>query len=133
VTDTWFACVDTVVRFTWHFDDGDADAAVGLFAPDGLWQRNDGDVVGHQGLRRLLASRGDVLARHVLSNQRVDLSDAGGVRVESYVTAYRATGPSRPARLEQPLLVGRYRDLLVRAEGSWKIQRRSLRIDFHAA
>lgn len=133
MTEAWLACVDNVVRFTWSFDDGDVDAVVDLFAADGVWHRSDGDVVGHEGLRRLMASRGDMLARHVLSNHRVSLTGTDSALVESYVTAYRATGPLRPARLEQPLLVGRYRDVLARAEGSWKIQRRSLHVDFQAA
>lgn len=133
MTEIWLACVDAVVRFTWYFDDGEVDAAVELFAADGVWQRRGGDLVGHEGLRRLMASRGDVLARHVLSNHRVSLTGTDGAVVESYVTAYRAAGPSRPARLDQPLLVGRYRDVLARAEGSWKIRRRSLHVDFQAA
>lgn len=130
MTETWLACMDTVVRFTWHFDDGDVDAAIDLFSPDGVWHRSDGDIVGHEGLRRLLVSRGGILARHVLSNHRVSLTGTDGALVDSYVTAYRAMVPLRPARLVQPFLVGRYSDLLVPLGGSWQILRRSLKIDF---
>lgn len=133
MTENWLECVATVVRFTWHFDDGDVDAAVALFASDGVWQRSEGDVVGHDGLRLLLASRGDVLARHVLTNQWVHMADADAALVDSYVTAYRAKGESRPAKLQQPYLVGRYRDVLVQIEGRWQIRHRSLRVDFKAS
>lgn len=133
MTEAWLACVEAVVRFTWHFDDGDVEGAVGLFAADGVWQRIDGDVVGHDGLRRLLNSRGNVLARHVLSNHRVSASGTGGVLVESYVTAYRAMESSRPARLKRPYLVGRYHDVLVSTAGRWQIQHRALQVDFKAS
>jgi hypothetical protein len=70
------------------------------------------------------------MARHVLSNQRVAPLGTDRAVVHSYVTAYRSHEPTRPARLDQPFLVGRYQDELVRTAGRWCVQKRSLTIDF---
>lgn len=127
------ACVEAVVQFTCCFDEGDADGAARWFAPDGLWHRREGDVKGGDALRELVRSRSHILARHVLSNLRVSLTGPGRAVVDSYVTAYRAVEGQRPARLDQPFLVGRYRDELAWLEGGWRLVRRELTVDFQGA
>lgn len=124
------ACLEAVVQFTCCFDEGDADGAARWFAPQGVWLRREGDVTGPQALRELIRSRAHLLTRHVLSNPRVRLLQPGHAVVDSYVTAYRATGAERPARLERPFLVGRYRDDLSWLQGGWRIARRELKVDF---
>ena len=124
------ACLEAVVQFTCCFDAGDADGAARWFAPRGVWHRREGDVTGPQALRELILSRAHLLTRHVLSNLRAQLLQPGQAIVDSYVTAYRATGTERPARLERPYLVGRYRDELIWVDGNWRITRRELKVDF---
>ncbi len=127
-------CQEAVVRFTCHFDAGEYAAMEAYFARGGVWRRTEGDVIGLDQLRAFLARRGTrVLARHLLSNMRTSLHTADSATVDSYVTAYRATVPEGhggPVPLGPPFLVGRYRDDLIVEEGSWRIARRELRVDF---
>lgn len=126
-------CIEAVVAFTCSFDEGDAEAAASWFAEDGQWERREGTVTGRQALAALVRARGTVMARHVLSNQRVARLGADRAVVDSYVTAYRSHEAARPAPLDQPFLVGRYRDELVRTAGRWCICKRALTIDFQGS
>ena len=127
-------CQETVIRFTSHFDAGEHAAMEDYFAPDGVWRRADGDVVGLEQLRAFLARRGTaLLARHLLSNLRTTVHANDRATVDSYVTAYRAVAPAAPGTavaLGLPFLLGRYRDELVLEAGQWRIARRELVVDF---
>jgi hypothetical protein len=126
-------CQDVVVRFTCHFDAGEAEAMLALFAPDGIWHRREAVVRGREALRALLAARaGEWLTRHLLSNLRTTRVDADHAVVDCYVTAYRAAPPAAggAALLAPPVVVGRYRDALLRVDGQWLIARRELFDDF---
>ena len=127
-------CEHAVVEFTAAFDLGDFDRMAQLFAEDGVWKRQDGDVVGMSQLQQLMSSRpAGLFVRHVLSNMRTTfLSEADAV-VESYVTVYRHDFPGqprRPAPLNGPNLVGRYRDQLSLREQGWKLAGREVVVDF---
>lgn len=127
-------CTDVVLRFTAAFDDGDLARMQRHFAPDGVWQRHDGAVQGHDGLAALMAGRpAGIFVRHVLSNLRTELLSPAQAVVDAYVTVYRHDFPGAkalPAPLPGPDTVARYRDTLQLQDGAWRIARRQVSIDF---
>ena len=132
---TDFECQDAVLRFTAHFDAGEYREMEAFFAPDGVWKRPDGDIVGIDDLRRRMAAlKNDWVMRHVISNARTTIVSAGRAVVDSYFTVYMhvfgAETPTVPAPLAGPLSVGRYHDELVLIEGVWKIALRHPTHDF---
>lgn len=130
------ACQDAVLRFTAHFDAQEYQAMERYFAPDGLWQRLEGDIQGVEGLRRHLAARSaGICVRHVISNMRTTFHANDHATVDSYLTAYRhdfEDGIALPAPMHTPLLLGRYVDEMRLHQDTWKIQRRRVHIDFRA-
>jgi hypothetical protein len=130
--DAW-DCEQCVIRFTSHFDAGDFAAMEQDFSRTGVWMRSDGEVRGIDGLRAYLAQRGSrYFTRHILANIRVTPQGDGMASVDSYVTAYRIEpgDATAPYPLGHPFMVGRYRDELVREDGTWRIARRSTHTDF---
>ena len=127
-------CGHTVVEFTVAFDLGDFDRMSRMFADDGVWKRQDGDVVGMSQLQQLMRSRpAGLFVRHVLTNMQTTFLSAADAVVESYVTVYRhdfPAEPRRPAPLNGPNLVGRYRDQLSLREHGWKLVGREVVVDF---
>ncbi len=129
------ACERTVLRFTAAFDVSDLDGMLAEFAPDGVWQRQEGAVRGHDGLRALMAARSPgLLVRHVITNMRVALVRPGFAMCTSYVTVYRHdhAGP-KPVPLGQPALVGVYHDGLHKTERAWLLSGRSVSVDLKQA
>lgn len=127
--ETAYFCQDTVLRFTAHFDAGEYLEMETFFAPDGVWKRPDGNIVGTEALRqRMAALPGNWMMRHVITNLRTRIVDADHAHVDSYFTVYMhvfgAEAVTRPAPLAGPLSVGRYHDELVRVDGVWKISLR---------
>ena len=127
-------CEHTVVAFTAAFDVGDFNRMARLFAEDGVWKRQDGDVVGMSQLQQLMRSRpAGLFVRHILSNMRTTFLSATDAVVESYVTVYRHDFPGsvlQPAPLNGPNLVGRYRDQLSLRGQGWKLAGREVVVDF---
>lgn len=125
------ACERVVLRFTAAFDASDLDGMLAEFAPDGAWQRQEGAVRGHDGLRALMAGRPPgLLVRHVITNMRVATAGAGSATCMSYVTVYRHDhGGAKPVPLGQPALVGVYHDVLRKAEQTWLLSGRSVSVD----
>ena len=129
------ACERAVLRFTAAFDASDLDGMLAEFAPDGVWQRQEGTVRGHDGLRALMAARPPgLLVRHVITNLRVASAGPGGATCTSYLTVYRNDdGGAKPVPLRQPALVGSYHDVLRKADGAWLLSGRSVSVDLKQA
>lgn len=126
------ACERVVLRFTAAFDASDLDGILAEFAPDGVWQRQEGTVRGHDGLRALMAKRPlGLFVRHVVTNMRVASVGPGSAACTSYVTVYRHdNGGAKPVPLGQPALVGVYHDVLHKTERTWLLSGRSVSVDF---
>ena len=129
------ACERAVLRFTAAFDASDLDGMLAEFAPDGVWQRQEGTVRGHDGLRALMAARpSGLLVRHVITNQRVAPAGPEAAACTSYLTVYRHDdGGAKPVPLRQPALVGSYHDALRKVDGTWLLSGRSVSVDFKQA
>jgi len=129
------ACERAVLRFTAAFDANDLDGMLAEFASDGIWERQDGVVRGHGGLRTLMAARPqDLLVRHIVTNLRVAPAGPEAATCISYVTVYRHDhGGSKPAPLGPPSLVGIYHDALRKAGQTWLLSGRSVSVDLKQA
>ena len=129
------ACERAVLRFTAAFDASDLDGMLAEFAPDGVWQRQEGTVRGHDGLRALMAARPPgLLVRHVITNLRVAPAGSGAAACTSYLTVYRHDGGgAKPVPLRQPALVGSYHDTLRKVDGTWLLSGRSVSVDLKQA
>lgn len=126
------ACERVVLRFTAAFDASDLGGMLAEFAPHGIWQRQEGTVRGHDGLRALMAARPPgLLVRHVITNMRVASAGPGSAMCTSYVTVYRHDhGGAKPAPLGPPALVGVYHDVLGKTKQTWLLSDRSVSVDF---
>ncbi len=130
------ACEQLVLTFSACFDDGDSAGMLELFSTNGVWKRQDGDLHGIEALRTFMEKRPTgILVRHVMSNLRTTFTNNDEAVVESYITVYRATDhrSDGPATFSGPDLVGRYRDVVIRRSGSWKLASREVRVDFKLA
>ena len=125
------ACERVVLRFTAAFDASDLNGMLAEFAPDGVWQRQEGAVRGHDGLHALMAGRPPgLLVRHVITNMRVAPAGTKSATCTSYVTVYRHDhGGVKPVPLVQPALVGTYHDVLHKTEETWLLSGRSVSVD----
>jgi hypothetical protein len=127
------ACEQVVLTFSACFDNSDGAGMLELFADDGLWKRQDGDIHGVDELRAFMERRpAGIRVRHVLSNLRTTLPSDTEARVDSYVTVYRAENhhAAGPASFDGPELVGRYRDILTRKSDGWQLASREVIVDF---
>jgi len=136
--DIQLACQASLMNFMAHFDSDEFDAMHAWFAPNGTWVRADGTLEGLDHLRTWAAERkpGYIFVRHLISNLRFEALPDGRVRIHSYVMVYRHDGQpddARPAPMNGPALVGRYTDDMVLHEGRWKIQHKSVQVDFKKA
>jgi hypothetical protein len=136
----WLAaeqCKQVVLQFMALFDARDWVGMESCVTAAIEWQRPDQTVRGLEPLRQvLLASPPDVRVRHVITNLRAASEGDGRIAVDSYYTVYRHIGPldeGAPAPLAGPAAVGRYRDHLVLADGTWKIARKQTFTDFRRA
>jgi hypothetical protein len=131
--ETW-GPEDVVIRFTACFDVRDIDGMAELFADNGVWKRPDGDIAGIAELRAFMSRRlPGIFVRHVISNMRSTFVDDNSIVIDSYVTVYRhdfVDQPALPAPLNGPDVVGRYRDVLVNSEGTWKLSVRESIVEF---
>lgn len=135
--DTQLACQASLMAFMACFDADDFEGMSRYFAADGVWVRADGTIRGLPSLQAWAAQRqpGQIFVRHILSNLRFEMLADERVRIHSYVTVYRhdgRPGDSRPASMSGPALVGRYTDDLVLDQGLWKIQHKSVQVDFRS-
>ena len=128
------SCERAVMDFTAAFDVNDVEGMARVFTEDGVWKRQDGNIVGIVQLREMLAKRpAGQFVRHVLSNVRTTFVSATQAIVESYVTVYRhdfSGKPQPPSPNTVPNLLGRYRDELRLVGGQWKLAGREVAVDF---
>jgi SnoaL-like domain len=124
-----WACQQTVLRFTAHFDAGEFDQMKSYFCDDGVWIRPHETIVGHHGIdERIAANPDDRIMRHQISNMRTSPGSDGAVTVESYFAVYIGPHDGMLAQLT-PAAVGRYTDQLRCEAGRWLIAERRVRFD----
>jgi hypothetical protein len=122
-----FADVDagvraTIAAYTQALDDGRTDDVVGTYCPDGVFDLpGSGTYEGHEALREAYRSwEPQRPQRHLVLNTLVTDWDDHEARATSDVILLLQGTSGWSVQL-----VGRYRDVLHRADGVWRFHRRS--------
>lgn len=128
-------CERLVAAYCHYVDHGEAKRIADLFSVDGVWKGPEVTMEGREqlqqgfGQREANASR---MSRHVCTNLLVDVIDEDHAEGTVYLTLYRHDGPEgrRLSPLEQPEMVGEYRDKFVRTAEGWRFAHREIEISF---
>jgi hypothetical protein len=127
-------CELTVLDFTAAFDAGDYEVMRRTMAEQGVWKRQECDLVGLDQVKKFMNTRRKGLyVRHVITNIRTTFTSKNFALVQSYVTVYRHDFPGLPelpAPLSGPHVVGRYCDQLELQDTGWKLIFRETHVDF---
>ena len=128
-------CARLVTDYCHFVDHGEAARIADLFTKDGVWASPQVTMRGREELSKGFRRRQDQTARmsrHVCNNLRVDVIDADHARGTVYLTLYRHDGEvgRLVSPLDQPELVGEYRDTFVRTPEGWRIQHREIGVSF---
>ena len=118
-------CEQVLTRFINHLDAREHDAVAALMAPDGVWHRPNGPLVGPAQVRAALAMRPEQhTIRHVISNIVVDPLSEDEAMAVTYLTVYRCEGTrvGAPMKLVGPYMVGESHNRLVRTAVGWRIK-----------
>lgn len=122
---------NTIARYTWCGDFGDADGFVACFTEDAVLTVKDGMVFeGHEGLRRLARGEGTRMAperlaesgplHHHVSSVRIEVESKQRGLAWAYFLVLGRHGPDH---------WGRYADELVPVGERWLIRRRRVSVD----
>jgi hypothetical protein len=119
---------DTLVRFCWAIDAGDADGVAACFADGGQMVGPGGTVIGRaairtdtEGKREARAARG--IVRHLVCNVLIE----GGAESAQVRSVFLATVRTEAA--VSILASGEYEDSFVKPGDAWLIERRITRLD----
>jgi uncharacterized protein (TIGR02246 family) len=129
------ACERLVTDYCHLVDHGEAERVAELFAEDGVWKSPQVTMEGREQIRKGFAQRQANtrrMSRHVCNNLRLEVVDENNARGVVYLTLYRHDGePGRRASpLEQPEMVGEYRDSFLRTPDGWRFTRREIEVSF---
>jgi uncharacterized protein (TIGR02246 family) len=130
------AVEDVMNRYVWAVDSFDADGYVAVFTPDAVIDSNGAISRGHEAIRGivtgLIKRRDDNKAKglplanlyHVISNVRITFPKPGEALHRSYWQTVRKdkSGAMTAAAM------GRSEDRLVKRDGKWLIQSRTLTV-----
>lgn len=118
---------EQMARYCFHFDNGEFDAWLDLFTPDGAFDLGArGRFAGRDSLQQFLKSlpltNGVPMMKHCVMNSIVTV-DGERATAHSYVVVIR--GGERLA----VSVAGRYEDQLVKTAGGWCFQERKVSFD----
>jgi ketosteroid isomerase-like protein len=128
-------CERLVTAYCHYVDHGEAARVADLFTEDGVWKSPEVTMRGREELRRGFGgrqARRDRMSRHVCNNLLLEIRDAEHAEGVVYLTLYRHDGPEgrRISPLEQPEMVGEYRDRFVRTSEGWRFAHREIEVSF---
>lgn len=115
-----------LTEWAWLIDQGKANRASALFAPDA--QQQIGDIITTgiesitQGLDRRAAMK-ERTSRHVISNLRLTSTTDGQVDATWILTLFRSDDSSKPAK---PMMIGDVWDTFINEPDGWKIKSRKI-------
>jgi hypothetical protein len=104
----WYALYRLETSYWWEVDLNDGRNAYAFYLPDGLYAVGDNRFVGHDKLRAFYnwrARRGQMTARHIVSNFQVTASDDTHARLLAVLSLYRSNG--------RPPILGSYPPCLI--------------------
>jgi uncharacterized protein (TIGR02246 family) len=127
------ACTRLVHDFAAAVDARQYDAFVGLFAPDGVFDRAGQVSRGHTAIRHFLDARpADRVTRHVCTNLRIDATRPDAASGNCYALVFQSQASADmplPLPTPTPMVVEYLDDYRLVSEG-WKFAHRRVRIIF---
>jgi hypothetical protein len=128
-------CQRLVTEYCHLVDHGEAEQIADLFSEDGVWTSPENTMNGQAEVRRGFAARQantKRMSRHVCNNFLLSIIDEDHAEGTVYLTLFRHDGEPgrRLSPLEQPQMVGEYRDRFVRTSDGWRFARREIEISF---
>jgi uncharacterized protein (TIGR02246 family) len=130
------AVEDVMARYVWAVDSFDADGYVAVFTEDAVIDSNGSISKGHEEIRKIVTNlikrRDDNKAKglptanlyHVISNVRITFPKANEAVYRSYWQTVRRDKDDRMTAAA----MGRSEDHLVKRNGKWLIQSRTLTV-----
>jgi len=130
------AVEDVMARYVWAVDSLDPEGYVAVFTDDAVIDSNGSISKGHEEIRKivtgLIQRRDDNKAkglppsnlRHVISNVRITFPKPGEALHQSY---WQTVIRDKDGKMI-PAAMGRSEDRLVKRNGKWLIQRRTLTV-----
>lgn len=118
-------CAQLLIRFFNAFDAFRYDEMASLFMPDGVWHRQGKALAGRAAILAALRERSPTqIARHVVTNLEIVVTDSGRARSLLYLTAYRHDSgetPREPPEIAAPFLLLTVPGSLARTDEGWRI------------
>ncbi len=133
VLATQRACEELVTRYTHIADFGPGATMADIFTEDGEWSTGQERYAGREQLTKFFGrDKGHAKSRHVSSNVLITVTDEDNAEGLSYFTLYRYAEekPRVPDLVDQPVIVGEYRDQFRRTADGWRIARRQADVGF---
>lgn len=118
---------ELLARYCFHFDNGEFDAWLDLFTPDGAFDLGKmGRFAGRESLRKFLKSlpltNGVPLMKHCVMNSIVAVN-GDQATAQSYVVVVRGGDQLAVS------VAGRYEDHLAKTADGWRFKERTVRFD----
>ena len=130
------ACGDLVTQFGNHIDYSQYEQVVALFATDGVVERGEELVLGHEEILATLRKRPkDRITRHIVSNIHIVPTSETTATGRSYVFLFRTTGDVRefPLPLPAPVACAEWHNEFRRTSEGWRISRHKIVIALGSA
>ena len=120
------ACAALVQGFAYHVDRRDNEAVLGLFTPDGQFNRAARRLNGRDAIRAFLEARDEgLITRHLCQTPFfIEVTEVEARAVTSFTMYVAERAAADLPALTTPKIVGEYADHFVLAGGSWWIARR---------
>ena len=116
---------NVVARYVHFADDGDGSGVASLFVSDGTMNSLGVTVRGREALGALIERIAPACLKHITANSAVEV--AGNAATATTDVLLLAPGPGRgSAEGWQIMGCGRYDDELVKQDGVWLFQRRTI-------
>ncbi len=127
---------DLQARYMFALDFGDPDTYVSLFTEDGVLDVGDGEIKGHDAIRKAISGMPDRKAaqtadaakvrrptgRHNISNMVIKV-DGNKAKGRAYWFHYGNNNPQRAATFDS---YGHYEDEMVKVNGKWLFSKRRI-------
>jgi ketosteroid isomerase-like protein len=131
-------CRDLVWELAQATDHGQYDEAIKYYAPDAVWMRAGKAMKGQAEILRALKDRlPSHVARHVVSNIKIDVKDDSHAEGVTYYIAFTGdsgqTPPKLPIMESRPFSMGEWHDRYVLTKEGWKLAYRETRRLFERA
>jgi hypothetical protein len=126
IADIERACAKLIAAFPYHMDHRHYDEIVGLFTPDGIFERPGVVTKGHDELRRMLINRPTQVATcHICGPTVFTSVSPDSVHSVTYFSLYSGEIPvSGFPSFDRPAAIAEYHDTFTPTDCGWRFASR---------